>query len=135
MVVPEGAEWAQGRSALWNAAEAAEKRKDEKVAREYELGLPAELDAGQRRDLGRAVAEDIRDRYGVAVDAAIHAPDDYGDDRNHHAHVMTTTRVVDADGLGAKTRQLDVRSSAKSEERRVGNECVSQFRYRVSPGH
>src|SRR3546814_5154900 len=58
-----------------------------------------ELDAGQRRDLVRAFAEDIRDRYGVAVDAAIHAPHDYGDDRNHHAHVMTTTRVVDADGL------------------------------------
>src|SRR3546814_2694793 len=69
IVVPEGAEWAQDRSALWNAAEAAEKRKDAKVAREYELGLPAELDAGQRRDLVRAFAEDIRDRYGVAVDA------------------------------------------------------------------
>src|SRR3546814_19661507 len=55
IVVPEGAEWAQDRSALWNAAEAAEKRKDAKVAREYELGLPAELDAGQRRDqIGRA---------------------------------------------------------------------------------
>src|SRR3546814_12052302 len=64
IVVPEGAEWAQDRSALWNAAEAAEKRKDAKVAREYELGLPAELDAGQRRDLVRAFAEDIRDRYG-----------------------------------------------------------------------
>lgn len=115
IVVPEGAEWAQDRSVLWNAAEAAEKRKDAKVAREYELGLPAELDAGQRRDLVRAFAEDIRDRYGVAVDAAIHAPHDYGDDRNHHAHVMTTTRVVDAQGLGAKTRQLDVRTSASAE--------------------
>ena len=76
IVAPEGAEWAQDRSALWNAAEAAEKRKDAKVAREYELALPAELDAGQRRDLVRAFAEDICDRYGVAVDAAIHAPHD-----------------------------------------------------------
>ena len=41
IVTPEGAEWAQDRSALWNAAEAAEKRKDAKVAREYELALPA----------------------------------------------------------------------------------------------
>lgn len=115
IVAPEGAEWAQDRSALWNAAEGAEKRKDAKVAREYELGLPAELDAGQRRDLVRAFAEDIRDRYGVAVDAAIHAPHDYGDDRNHHAHVMTTTREVGPDGLGAKTRQLDVRTTASVE--------------------
>src|SRR3546814_3093294 len=73
IVVPEGAEWAQDRSALWSAAEAAEKRKDAKVAREYELGLPAELDAGQRRDLVRHVAEDLRHRSGVAVDAAIDA--------------------------------------------------------------
>src|SRR3546814_1095869 len=34
IVVPEGAEWAQDRSALWNAAEAAEKRKDAKVRSE-----------------------------------------------------------------------------------------------------
>src|SRR3546814_4926755 len=130
-LVPEGAEWAQDRSALWNAAEAAEKRKDAKVAREYELGLPAELDAGQRRDLVRAFAEDIRDRYGVAVDAAIHAPHDYGDDRNHHAHVMTTTRMVDADGLGAKTRQLDVRSSARSEEHTSELQSLMRISYAV----
>src|SRR3546814_11602652 len=30
LVAPEGAAWAQDRSALWNAAEAAEKRKDAK---------------------------------------------------------------------------------------------------------
>lgn len=126
IVVPEGAEWAQDRSALWNAAEAAEKRKDAKVAREYELGLPAELDAGQRRDLVRAFAEDIRDRYGVAVDAAIHAPHDYGDDRNHHAHVMTTTRMVDGQGLGAKTRQLDVRSSASAEVEAIRERWAEQ---------
>ena len=126
IVTPEGAEWAQDRSALWNAAEAAEKRKDAKVAREYELALPSELDAGQRRDLVRAFAEDIRDRYGVAVDAAIHAPHAYGDDRNHHAHVMTTTRVVDADGLGAKTRQLDVRSSASIEVEEIRASWAAQ---------
>src|SRR3546814_18537864 len=47
IVAPEGAAWAQDRSALWNAAEAAEKRKDAKVAREYELALPAELEIGR----------------------------------------------------------------------------------------
>jgi hypothetical protein len=115
IVTPEGAEWAQDRSALWNAVEAAEKRKDAKTAREYELALPAELDAGQRRELVEAFARDLVQRYGVAVDAAIHEPHDYGDDRNHHAHVLTTTRAVGPDRLGAKTRQLDVRSTASVE--------------------
>ena len=115
IIAPEGAEWAQDRSALWNAVERSEKRKDAKTAREYELALPAELDRDQRHALVRAFAEDIVQRYGVAVDAAIHEPHDYGDDRNHHAHVLTTTRVVGPDGLGAKTRQLDVRSTAATE--------------------
>src|SRR3546814_19509394 len=84
------------------------------------------MDGGQRRDLGRAFAEDVRDGYGVAVYAAIHAPHDYGDDRNHHAHVMTTTRVVDADGLGAKTRQRDVRSSAPVEVEAIRERWAEQ---------
>ena len=108
LVVPEGAAWAQDRSALWNAAEAAEKRKDAKVAREYELALPHELDPAQRRALARGFAQEVVKRFGVAADIAIHAPHPEGDQRNWHAHILTTTRVVTSEGLGAKTRELDV---------------------------
>jgi ATP-dependent exoDNAse (exonuclease V) alpha subunit len=135
IVAPEGAEWAQDRSRLWNAAEAAEKRKDAKVAREYELALPAELDAGQRRELVRGFAEELRDRYGVAVDVAIHAPHDYGDDRNHHAHVTTTTREAGPDGLGAKTRQLDVRSSASIEVEAVREKWAELVNHSLEQTH
>lgn len=42
--MPEhGAKWAGNRERLWNAAEAAEKRKDSTVAREFELALPTKL--------------------------------------------------------------------------------------------
>jgi hypothetical protein len=37
----------------------------------------------------------------VAVDLAIHRPDQEGDNRNHHAHVLTTTRQVSRDPSGA----------------------------------
>ena len=115
IVTPPGAEWAHDRSALWNAAEAAEKRKDAKVAREYEVALPAELSAKGRADLARAFAAEIVERYGVAADVAIHAPGKDGDSRNHHAHILTTTRTVSADGLGVKTRQLDQSTTASVE--------------------
>src|ERR1700679_4312327 len=36
--------WAKDRANLWNAAEAAESRKNARVAREYLVALPAELD-------------------------------------------------------------------------------------------
>ena len=45
-VAPEDApDWAQDRAALWNAAEARETRANSVTAREWELALPAELDA------------------------------------------------------------------------------------------
>jgi len=94
--------WARDRQQLWNAAEMAEKRKDARVAREYEVALPHELNRGQRVELVRAFAADLANRYGVAVDFAIHAPHRNGDERNHHAHIMTTTREITATGLGAK---------------------------------
>jgi ATP-dependent exoDNAse (exonuclease V) alpha subunit len=94
--------WARDREALWNAAEIAEVRKDARVAREYEVALPHELNRGQRVELVRAFAGELANRYGVAVDFSIHAPHRNGDERNHHAHIMTTTREVTATGLGPK---------------------------------
>lgn len=72
------------------------------MAREYALALPAELDAGNAvtQVWVWVFAEDTRDRYGVTFDIAIHGAHDIGDDRSHHAHVKTTTRVLGAKGLG-----------------------------------
>nr|WP_254803943.1 Ti-type conjugative transfer relaxase TraA [Methylobacterium sp.] len=115
IVAPVGADWVQDRSVLWNAAEAAERRKDAKVAREIEVALPHELDAAQRLALTRDFAEGLVARYGIAADVALHAPSRDGDDQNWHAHILTTTRTVDANGLGAKVRVLDVPASARTE--------------------
>lgn len=106
IVVPEGAPRIS-RSALWNMAEAVEKRKDAKVAREWELGLPVELGVRERRALVQDFARALTERYQVVVDIAIHLPGRGGDIRNHHAHLLTTTRSYGAEGFGNKTRVLD----------------------------
>jgi Ti-type conjugative transfer relaxase TraA len=105
IVLPEGvdAAWARDRSALWNAAEKAENRKDARVAREFEVALPHELQASQRIALTRAFAQELANRYGAAVDFAVHSPHGASDVRNHHAHIMMTTREVTLGGLGDKT--------------------------------
>lgn len=105
IVFPQGAgaTWALDRSTLWNAAEQAENRKDARVAREFEIALPHELSAEQRLELTRAFAQDLSDRYGTAVDFAIHAPHGATDVRNHHAHLLMTTRRVAAEGLAEKS--------------------------------
>ncbi len=98
-----GPDWARERSALWNAAEAAEKRKDSRVAGEIEIALPHELTAAQRLELTRNFSCEVTARYGVAVDFAIHAPHGQTDIRNHHAHMLMTTRRVEEVGFGEKS--------------------------------
>ena len=95
--------WARDREALWNEAERAENRSNSRVAREYEIALPHELTKGQRLELVRGFAAEIANRHGVAVDFAIHAPHREGDERNHHAHLLATTRVIEPGGLGEKS--------------------------------
>lgn len=112
--VPEGApEWAHDRAALWNAAEAAEKRKDAQVAREVILALPHELSPEERQELATDFCRWLVERHGVAVDLAIHEPHRKGDERNHHAHVLMSTRRLEGEGFTAKTRELNDRATSR----------------------
>jgi hypothetical protein len=99
----------QDRLTLWNAAEEAETRKNSRVAREVIIALPYELTIVQRESLTRDMAAYLVEKYRVAVDVAIHSPceGDGHDPRNHHAHLLFTTRELTLEGLGAKTRILD----------------------------
>lgn len=94
--------WARSRERLWNTAERVEKRHNARVAREYQVTLPAELDSVSRVALARTFAQEIAERYKVAVDLSVHEPRPDGDPRNFHAHLLTTTREVTPAGLGAK---------------------------------
>jgi hypothetical protein len=95
-------DWARNRERLWNTAEHAEKRHNAKTAREYQVSLPVELPAERRIALARAFAQEIAERYKIAVDLSVHAPRAGSDPRNFHAHLLTTTREVTPGGLGAK---------------------------------
>ncbi|EJZ9309685.1 Ti-type conjugative transfer relaxase TraA [Salmonella enterica] len=103
IVTPDGVP-VPDREQLWNAAEAAEKRKDARTAREWRVALPHELSEQQRYELAMALGKEIANRFGVGADVCIHAPDKEGDDRNFHAHILTTTRKIAHDGsLGEKS--------------------------------
>lgn len=108
-------DWAQDRAALWNAVEARETRSNSVTAREWELALPSEISDAARIEIARAFAQQLVERYGVAADVAIQAPHREGDQRNHHAHILTTTRVLSAEGLTDKTRILDAASTGGPE--------------------
>ena len=125
LILPADApEWAADRALLWNAAEQAERRKNSTVAREFEIALPADLSADERARLARDFAREIVEQHGCAADVCIHAPSRGGDQRNHHAHILLTTRRVGPDGLGAKTRELD--------DKATGSALVTSWRERFA---
>ena len=90
--------WVFDRSELWNRVEESETRKNSQVAREVRVALPDELTHAQRVEL---VREFVRSQFvdrGMVADIALHAPGREGDERNHHAHILLTTREIDAEG-------------------------------------
>ena len=118
-------EWTGTAEELWNAAEAAETRRNACTSRELRPALPAELSLEDQARLVRGFACWLRDEHGVAAHWVIHAPrftdraeekalwrrrdepgglEDYlaaasdpvMTNLNFHAHIRFTVRRVDA---------------------------------------
>lgn len=85
------------REEIWNKAEYVEQRTDSRVAREWLINLPYELDEGKRKALAHEFAQTLADKYNIIADCAIHSPSKKevargADPRNYHAHILVTTR-------------------------------------------
>jgi Ti-type conjugative transfer relaxase TraA len=114
VLLPEGAaaRFAEA-GVLWNAAEAAERRKDAQVAREIVLALPAnaEVSTEDRIAMARSFAEMHFVSKGLAVQLDVHAPhegDAESERANWHAHLLITTRRLEGEQFDAKkARDLD----------------------------
>ncbi len=95
-------EWMKDREKLWNGVEAAEKRKDSRLAKEVEVALPKELSLDQNKALLKEFVTQNFIKEGRIADIAIHT-----NEQNPHAHIMLTTREIVGDGFGKKVRGWD----------------------------
>ena len=87
------AEWAD-REVLWNAVEETEKTKDSRLAREFVVALPVELNKDEWITL---LTEFIQTNFvaeGMCADVCIHDTDGH----NPHAHIMLTVRPLTMEG-------------------------------------
>lgn len=101
IAAPENAPaWAKDRQQLWNAVEAAEKRKDAQLCREINVALPRELTAVQQRELLSTFVFTQFVSRGMIADVAIHRDNA----ENPHAHIMLTMREITPEGFGKKVR-------------------------------
>ena len=86
-------EWSD-RAVLWNAVEETEKTKDSRLAREFVVALPVELN---KNGWQKILTEFIRQNFvadGMCADVAIHNTDGH----NPHAHIMLTVRPLNENG-------------------------------------
>ena len=86
-------EW-KDREQLWNAVEAAEKTKDSRLAREFVVALPIELDTDSNISLLRDFIQKNFVYLGMFADFAIHDTDGH----NPHAHILLTVRPLNENG-------------------------------------
>jgi hypothetical protein len=108
ITAPDGSpDWTQDRAKFWNAVETVETRKNSQVAREILLSLPHELNFEQRKALVVVFVEKEFLSRGMVADIAMHEPDERGDQRNYHAHIMLSTRRTDASRPNGFARTKD----------------------------
>ena len=82
------------REKLWNAVEENEKTKDSRLAREFVVALPVELDRDAWMELLTEYVQTNFVAEGMCADVCIHDADGH----NPHAHIMLTVRPLDDNG-------------------------------------
>ena len=105
-------EW-KDREQLWNAVEEVETAKDSRLAREFVVALPIELNRGEQVAL---LQEFIREQFvanGMCADAAIHDTDGH----NPHAHILLTVRPLDEQGKWQYKTEKEYLCMKNGEER------------------
>ena len=105
-------EW-QDREKLWNAVEEVETAKDSRLAREFVVALPIELNREQQIEL---LQDFIREQFvsdGMCADAAIHDTDGH----NPHAHILLTVRPLDEQGKWQYKTEKEYLCMENGEER------------------
>ena len=79
---------------LWNAVEENEKTKDSRLAREFVVALPVELDKDSNISLLQDFIKKNFVDVGMCADFAIHDTDGH----NPHAHILLTVRPLNENG-------------------------------------
>ena len=105
-------EW-RDREKLWNAVEEVETAKDSRLAREFVVALPMELNREQQIELLQNFIHEQFVAEGMCADAAIHDTDGH----NPHAHILLTVRPLDERGKWQYKTEKEYLCMKNGEER------------------
>lgn len=111
IILPEHApDEYRNREILWNEVQKVETQDRARLAREWEVAIPNELDLDQAKTLIRNFAGSLV-KEGMCIDLAIHWKNG-----NHHAHIMGTTRPIGKDGKWASKERKGYKLDAKGNK-------------------
>lgn len=99
LVPPWGPTWAGDRALLYNAIEAAEKRRDSQLLREFDLAIPKELSEASAKGLLVQWNEENFLVHGLVSDLTFHRG--YRG-LNRHAHLLVSMRCIEPQGFSTK---------------------------------
>ena len=105
-------EW-NDREQLWNAVEENEKTKDSRLAREFVVALPVELDKDSNISLLQNFIQKNFVDMGMCADFAIHNTDGH----NPHAHILLTVRPLNENGTWQYKTEKEYLCIKNGEER------------------
>lgn len=105
-------EW-KDREQLWNAVEENEKTKDSRLAREFVVALPVELDKDSNISLLQDFIKKNFVDMGMCADFAIHNTDGH----NPHAHILLTVRPLNENGTWQYKTEKNI-SVSKMEKKK-----------------
>jgi hypothetical protein len=106
---PHAPSWAKDRSALWNAVDRIEHRRDAQLAREVEVALPIALSPVDHCDLLREWVGETFVAAGMVADICYHAKRG-----NPHAHILLSLRDIGPEKFGPKNRSWNNLSFVES---------------------
>lgn len=116
------------RSTLWNEVEKIEKQSNARLAREWEVAIPNELDFEQSKKLVHDFAQSLADE-GMCVDVSIHWKDG-----NHHAHILGTTRPIKENGQWGQKEKKDYAKDENGQRIPIIDPKTGQQKVRVRKG-
>jgi hypothetical protein len=128
--------WANDREELWNKVQEKESQSKRwetaQLARSFVFALPYELTNEENIDLVRDIAKEMNNR-GMIVDWAVHEPSEEGDQRNIHAHMITTMREITPEGFDKKRREWNDRQYLENMKIRFADIVNERLRERGLP--
>ncbi|MBB2929886.1 MobA/MobL family protein [Paraburkholderia silvatlantica] len=131
----------------WNAVEAAERRKDSQLCRDFREAVPLGLDQEQAETMMNEWAGWLSRRYGTVVTAALHRDNPIDvlgerkadEARGYHIHALMPTRRLGLDGqFGAKLNELSNKTQSAVEVEACRAQWASlcnDYAQRLNLGH